>query len=381
MAVRARGRAAWLPQVSPLQCRSSLFSALLFLLLQLAHGRDYYDILSVSKGASDSQLKRAYRKLALKYHPDKVKGQDREVASKKFADINHAYEVLSDAEKRRIYDRYGEEGLKQHEGRGGGGGGPQDIFSQFFGRGGFGFGGGDEEEEEQMPKGNDVVVGLEATLRDLYLGASFKVTRDKNVIKPAPGKRECNCRARVVTRQLGPGMFQQYTTQQCEQCDNVKYEREAETLTVQVEPGMRNGQEISFFEHGEPTVDGDPGDLKFVIVTAPDATFERRGSDLHHNVTISLVDALVGFTMEIEHLDGHKVTLAASGVTRPGQVVVIKGEGMPVYDSTHRGDLYVSYSVALPKALSEEQKAAVRREFPPDTPFIGLKGSQAHDEL
>lgn len=346
----------------------------------MAQGRDYYDILNVSKGASDSQLKRAYRKLALKYHPDKVKGSDREAASKKFAEINHAYEVLSDAEKRRVYDRYGEEGLKQHEGRGGGGGGgPQDIFSQFFGRG-FGFGGGDEDEEEQTPKGHDVIVELEVSLRDLYLGASFQVTRDKNVIKPAPGKRECNCKARVVTRQLGPGMFQQYTTQQCEQCDNVRYVREAETLTVQVDPGMRDGQEISFFEQGEPTVDGDPGDLKFIVVTAPHMRFERRGSDLHHNATISLVDALVGFITEIEHLDGHKVKLAAGGVTRPGQVVLIKGEGMPVYDSTHRGDLYVRYSIAFPKALSEEQKAAVRMHFPTGTAFEGLE-AQGHDEL
>jgi len=339
--------------------------------LQLAHGKDYYDVLKVSKGASDAQLKRAYRKLALQYHPDKVKASEREAASKKFADINHAYEVLSDSEKRRIYDRYGEEGLKQNEGRGGGGGGPQDIFAQFFG-GGFGFG-GREEEEEQTPRGHDVRVTLELSLKDLYLGASLKVVRDKNVIKPASGTRECKCRQKMVTRQLGPGMFQQYTTQECERCPNVQYAREEEHLTVQVDPGMRDGQEISFFEQGEPIVDGDPGDLKFVVVTAPDSRFDRRGSDLYYNQTITLVDALVGFNKQVEHLDGHAVPLQTQGVTRPGQVVVIKGEGMPVHDSTHKGDLYVTYTVTFPASLSASQKESVSALFPAETAY--------HEEL
>lgn len=342
-----------------------LLSSLFFVLVavHIVDGKDYYDVLSVSKGASDPQLKRAYRKLALQYHPDKVKSSDRETASKKFADINHAYEVLSDAEKRKIYDRYGEEGLKQHEGRGGGsGGGPQDIFAQFFG-GGFGFG-GQQEEEEQTLRGDDIRIPLQLTLKDLYVGASLQVTRDKNVIKPAAGKRECNCKQKMVTRQLGPGMFQQYTHQQCEQCDNVKFVREEDTLTVQVDPGMRDGQEISFFEQGEPVVDGDAGDLKFVVIAAPDDKFERRGADLHYNASISLVDALVGFSTEVVHLDGHKVPLSSKAVTSPGQVVVVKGEGMPVHDSTHKGDLYITCSIDFPQNLSEDQKKGVLALFP-----------------
>lgn len=350
-----------------------------FALFYAVQARDYYDILKLSKGATDSQIKRAYRKLALIYHPDKVKGsaKDKEAGSKKFADISHAYEVLSDAEKRKIYDRHGEEGLKQHQ-AGGGGGGGQDIFSQFFG----GFGGfGGQQEEESTPKGNDVVVELEVSLKDLYLGNHFDVVRDKSVIKPAPGKRQCNCRNKMVTKQVGPGMFQQYAMQECEECPNVKLVRDVESLSVAVEPGMKDGQEIVFFEQGEPLIDGDTGDLKFVVKAAKDPRFERRGADLHYNATISLVDALVGFSMQIEHLDGHLVELGrplaasktAGGVTRPGQVQVIKGQGMPVYESRHVGDLYVTYSVAFPVSLTEKQKTIVRETFPP--------GTALHEEL
>ncbi|KAG5231690.1 DNAJ heat shock family protein [Salix suchowensis] len=243
---------------------------LLLLCVALSHyaiiaiaGKSYYEVLQVPKGASDEQIKRAYRKLALKYHPDKNPGN--EEANLRFAEINNAYEALSDSEKRSIYDRYGEEGLKQHMasgGRGGGGGmNFQDIFSQFFG-------GGSTEEEEKIVKGDDVTVELDATLEDLYMGGSLKVWREKNVIKPAPGKRRCNCRNEVYHKQIGPGMFQQMTEQVCEQCQNVKYEREGYFLTVDIEKGMQDGQEVVFYDDGEPIIDGEPGDLKFRIRTA-----------------------------------------------------------------------------------------------------------------
>nr|GMD12110.1 DnaJ protein ERDJ3B-like [Ipomoea batatas] len=240
-------------------------SKLLVLLLCLSYSliaiaaKSYYDILQVPKGASEDQIKRAYRKLALKYHPDKNPGN--EEANKKFAEINNAYEVLSDSEKRNIYDRYGEEGLKQHAASGGGRGAGmniQDIFSSFFG------GGSMEEEEEKIAKGDDVIIDLDASLEDLYMGGSQKVWREKNILKPAPGKRRCNCRNEVYHRQIGPGMFQQMTEQVCDQCPNVKFEREGYYITVDIEKGMQDGQEVVFYEDGEPKVDGEPGDLKVI---------------------------------------------------------------------------------------------------------------------
>ncbi|KAG7014327.1 DnaJ protein ERDJ3B, partial [Cucurbita argyrosperma subsp. argyrosperma] len=330
--------------------------ALCYVLSAIA-GKSYYDILQVPKGASEEQIKRAYRKLALKYHPDKNQGN--EEASKRFAEISNAYEVLSDGEKRNIYDRYGEEGLKQHAASGGRGGGMgmniQDIFSQFFG------GGGDMEEEEKIPKGDDVVVELDASLEDLYMGGSLKVWREKNVLKPAPGKRRCNCRNEVYHKQIGPGMYQQMTEQVCEQCPNVKFEREGYFVTVDIEKGMQDGQEVTFYEDGEPMIDGEAGDLRFRIRTAPHDIFRREGNDLHATITITLVQALVGFEKSLKHLDEHLVEIGTKGITKPKEVRKFKGEGMPLHFSTKKGDLYVTFEVLFPTSLTEDQKTNIQK--------------------
>ncbi|KAF5931430.1 hypothetical protein HYC85_032303 [Camellia sinensis] len=334
-------------------------SKLIFLLCVLSHaliaiaGKSYYDILQVPRGASDEQIKRAYRKLALKYHPDKNQGN--EEANKKFAEMSNAYEVLSDSEKRNIYDKYGEEGLKQHAASGGGGGGMniQDIFRNFFG-------GGPMEEEEKIVKGDDVIVELDATLEDLYMGGSLKVWREKNIIKLAPGKRRCNCRNEVYHRQVGPGMFQQMTEQVCEQCPNVKYEREGNFITVDIEKGMQDGQEVVFYEDGEPIIDGEAGDLRFRIHTAPHDHFRREGNDLHTTVTITLGQALVGFEKTIKHLDDHLVDISSKGITKPKEIKKFKGEGMPLHFSTKKGDLYVTFEILFPTTLTEDQKTQIK---------------------
>lgn len=328
------------------------------LTLSVLAGKSYYDILQIAKGSTEDQIKRAYRKLALKYHPDKNQGN--EEANKKFAEINNAYEVLSDRDKRNIYDRYGEEGLKQHAAQGGGGRGGgmnmQDIFSSFFG-------GGEPEEEDKVVKGDDVIVDLDASLEDLYMGGTLKVWREKNVLKPAPGKRRCNCRNEVYHRQIGPGMFQQMTEQVCEQCPNVKYEREGYFITVDIEKGMQDGQEVSFYEDGEPIIDGEAGDLKFKIRTAPHDIFKREGNDLHTTVSISLVQALVGFEKNIKHLDEHLVEIGSKKITKPKEVRKFKGEGMPLHISSKKGDLYVTFEVLFPSSLTEDQKTKIKEVF------------------
>jgi len=389
---RARARSPTFPHTPTLRAFSRSPALPLSLLpssSSLHPSRNFYNILGVPRGAGDAQIKRAYRKLALQYHPDKVGGSeaDKAAAAAKFADINAAYEVLSSEETRRIYDRYGEEGVKQHAAQGGGGGGggggfgrgPQDIFSQFFGFGG-GFGGGGGDGEPEARRGADVRMPLEVRLEDLYTGAALAITRVKLVVVPGPGTRKCGCRARVVTRQLGPGMYQQYTTEECDECPGVALEPEAKDLTVTIAPGARAGEEVHFFEEGEPEVDGDPGDLVVVLDPAPHATFARVGDDLTMNATISLLDALVGFERSVPHLDGHPIRLASEGMTRPGAVAIIPGEGMPKpgkvkaaaaggkkpapppSPATH-GDLHVTYTVSFPRTLTDKQKAAVREHF------------------
>lgn len=237
---------------------------------------------------------------------------------------------------------------------------PCGVYRFFGGAFNFGFGG---SQEEETPRGDNVHVELEVSLKDIYTGRTFTVKRDKNVIKPASGKRECNCKQKVYTKPLGPGMFQQITRKECEQCDNVKFVREIDNLDVTVEPGMVDRQEISFFEEGEPVIDGDAGDLIFVLRVLPDPVFKRLKNDLKLEMTISLLDALVGFKRELKHLDGHMVTVENKGITSPGQVMKIAKEGMPVYETGKKGDLYITFIISFPTSLSDGEKKQVQSLF------------------
>lgn len=336
-------------------------------------GKDFYSVLGVARNAPAEQIKRAYRKLALKYHPDKNPGDEK--AKTKFAELSNAYEVLNDEEKRQIYDRHGEEGLKQHQQGGGGGGGghPGDIFSQFFGGGFGGFGGfgGGMQQEPETPKGEQVTIDLYVSLKDLYLGNTIKVLRDKDVLKPAKGKRKCNCRQKMVTRQVGPGMFQQYAQNECEECPNVKLAREQSVLMADIEPGMENGKEIVFFEEGDVLIDGDPGDLVMKVTAQYDKQMKWKRGDKDNNLymdkEITLVMALNGFETEITHYDGRKIVLKNDEVTTPGFVQTYKNEGMPKFGASRKfGDLVVTYSIKFPKKVPKGSKQIVKDIFSSD---------------
>ena len=173
-----------------------LFFLFTLLLLALA-GRDFYKILGVNKSASKKEIKKAYRKLAMKYHPDKNPGDD--TASDKFKEIGEVYEILADDDKRKTYDRHGEDGIKNMQ-QGGG----HDPFANFFGH--FGF--GQQQEEQQEHKGSDVVVDLFVSLEELYLGNFVTVKRDRPTYEETSGTRQCNCRMEMKTHMTGPGSFQ-----------------------------------------------------------------------------------------------------------------------------------------------------------------------------
>ncbi|KAG8135862.1 hypothetical protein E2320_008858 [Naja naja] len=283
-----------------------LLLLLLCLLGEAIAGRDFYKILGVPRSASVKDIKKAYRKLALQLHPDRNPDDPR--AQEKFQDLGAAYEVLSDEEKRKQYDAYGEEG--------------------FFGDFGFMFGGSPRQQDRNIPRGSDIIVDLEVTLEEVYSGNFVEVIRNKPVARQAPGKRKCNCRQEMRTTQLGPGRFQMTQEVVCDECPNVKLVNEERTLEVEIEPGVRDGMEYPFIGEGEPHVDGEPGDLRFQIKVLKHPVFERRGDDLYTNVTISLVEALVGFEMDIAHLDGHKVHIARDKITKPGAKLWKKGEDL-----------------------------------------------------
>lgn len=329
---------------------------LLYLIGAVIAGRDFYKILGVPRSASIKDIKKAYRKLALQLHPDR--NPDDPQAQEKFQDLGAAYEVLSDSEKRKQYDTYGEEGLKDgHQSSHG------DIFSHFFGDFGFMFGGTPRQQDRNIPRGSDIIVDLEVTLEEVYAGNFVEVVRNKPVARQAPGKRKCNCRQEMRTTQLGPGRFQMTQEVVCDECPNVKLVNEERTLEVEIEPGVRDGMEYPFIGEGEPHVDGEPGDLRFRIKVVKHPIFERRGDDLYTNVTISLVESLVGFEMDITHLDGHKVHISRDKITRPGAKLWKKGEGLPNFDNNNiKGSLIITFDVDFPKEqLTEEAREGIKQ--------------------
>lgn len=328
-----------------------LFLIFSLLLLALA-GRDFYNILGVSKTASKKEIKKAYRKLAMKYHPDK--NPDDDTASDKFKEIGEAYEILADDDKRKTYDRHGEEGVKNMQ-QGGG----HDPFANFFGH--FGF--GQQQEEQREYKGSDVVVDLFVTLEELYLGNFVTIKRDRPTFEETSGTRQCNCRMEMKTHMTGPGSFQMTQHRVCDQCANLRLVTVTEELELEIEPGMLDGMTQRFSGKGEPHMEGEPGDLFFKVKTMRHSIFERKGDDLYTNLTISLQEALVGFDMTLHHLDGHGVPVKREKVTWPGAIIMKKGEGMPNFENRNKlGNLYITFDVKFPRGeLSSEDKDKIRK--------------------
>merc|ERR1719161_2940772 len=268
----------------------------------------FYKLLEVDKNASDAEIKKAYRKLAIKHHPDK--GGDPE----KFKEITRAYEVLSDSEKRAQYDRFGEEGLED----GGGGGDPTDIFDAFFGGGGRRGGG-----KRSRQKTKDVVQPLKVTLEQLYGGATKKMAITRQVIDKQKGVQACSeCDGRGVKVQvvrMGP-MIQQMQSA-CSACGgqgkSFKRKSEREVLEVHIQKGSPSDHKITLREMADEHPNADPGDVVFVLKEQEHPLFKRRGADLFIERTISLVEALCGFELELTHLDGRKLLIKTS----PGDIV------------------------------------------------------------
>ncbi|KAI8360838.1 hypothetical protein EDC96DRAFT_512735 [Choanephora cucurbitarum] len=342
----------------------------------------YYDILEVSVDASDNEIKKAYRKLAMKYHPDKNPDE-----GERFKEISHAYEILSDPDARASYDQFGEDGPGGAGGGGFGGMSADDLFANLFGGGGgggFDFGGGGDfyyGSGGGMPrrprKGENMKYPLNVTLEDLYLGKRTKLASSKNVIcSNCDGKggktgatRKCNaCKGRgfqVAMRQVGMGMIQQMQVpcqecdhtgeiakDRCKKCKGKKVTEEKKILEVFIEKGMEDGQRIYMKGEGDQEPGIEPGDVILVLNQKEHATFTRKGQDLLCKVKISLTEALCGFDkVVVTHLDGRGIHVKhpAGKVIRPGMVKRIPHEGMPTYKRPdNRGDLFIQFDVEFP---------------------------------
>jgi chaperone protein DnaJ len=364
--------------------------------------RDYYDVLDVSKNATAEEIKKAYRKKAIQYHPDKNPG-DKD-AEEKFKEAAEAYEVLSDPEKRKRYDQFGHQGVGGSAGAGGFGGGfsgqgmsMEDIFSQFgdifgghFGGGGgfggfSGFGGGGGSSRPRVNKGSDLRVKVKVTLADVAHGVEKKIKVNKLVSCHAcngTGAENGNsfhtcstCGGSGVVNRVQNTMFGSMQTQgvcpncngsgkvvdrRCPQCnDGVK--REDEIITLHIPAGVYDGMQLSLAGKGNAAKSGgQPGDLIVVIEEIPDPQLIRDGNDIVYNLLLSFPTAALGGNAEVPTIDGKARIKIAAG-TQPGKVLRLKGKGLPSVNSYGTGDLLVNVSVFVPESLNDEEKRSIER--------------------
>ena len=370
--------------------------ALLCLLPLLAIcAEDYYKLLGLSKDADDRQIKKAYRNLSKKYHPDK--NPDDDSAKQKFVEIAEAYDVLIDPEVRKVYDQYGHEGVKQHKqgGQRGGGHDPFDLFSRFFGGGGH-FGRGQR-------RGQNMERIYHAPLRDFYNGADHDFTIEKQVICEAcegsgseDGHRDtcnkCGGQGMVVQKHmLAPGIFQQMQMQcdacggrgstikhRCKVCNGNRVVKGEEKYELHIERGMPKGVRVTYENEGDESPDWEAGDLVVHLhekgpelgkeeKERTDGTFFRRkDQNLFWREVLSLREAWMGgWARNLTHLDGHIVPLSRKRgqVVQPGTVEVVANEGMPIWrhegDTQAFGALHVEYVVVLP----DEMEKGMEKDF------------------
>lgn len=356
----------------------------------MAEKRDFYEVLGVKKGASEDELKKAYRKLAKENHPDLHPG-DKECEAR-FKEINEAYEVLSDPDKRAKYDQFGHAAFDPSQGFGGGGfggfegfGGFGDIFSDIFG-GGFGFGGGGGRNPNAPRKGDN----LRATVNIKFEEAAFGVKKEVFVskIEQCPDCKGTGC-AEGTTAEVCPdckgsgtvmstkrtpfGMVQ--SSEQCPKCKGrgkiihspcktcrgMGSVRRQHKVTVSVPAGIDDGQTISLRGQGNAGLNGGPaGDLLITVLVQPHARFERDGASILLDQEVSFAQAALGAEVEVPTLDG-KVKLYIPEGTQTGTTFRLKGKGVPFLRNGGRGDQFVTVKVAVPRGLSSAQKDALRQ--------------------
>lgn len=335
-----------------------------------AQDTELYDTLEVAPDASGPEIKKAYKKLALKNHPDRGGDEDR------FKKISAAYEVLSDPDRREAYDRCGKAGLE------GAGMDNFDLFSQLFG--------GGQRAPPRAPRerrGKDVHHALRVTLEDLYCGKVRKMAVERKVPKDPgrPAERCQTCRGTgVVTleRRLGPMLTQ--TQHPCQRCGGLgvaaELTVERKVLEVTIEKGMQDGDTIKFHGEADQLPGTIPGDILFRLQLMRHPSFVRRGDHLLVTKEISLREALVGCSLHVVHLDKRVLELTSREVIRPTSIKVVRGEGMPRHgDPFTKGDLVLRFDIQYPSALSASTVKALERVLPAPPPAAAhLSGTDTY---
>ena len=354
----------------------------------MSEKRDYYVVLSVAREASDDDIRKAYRQAALKHHPDRNPGD--QAAETKFKEATEAYSVLSDAEKRAAYDRYGHAGLNGGAGFDFNGAGMgdilshfQDMFSDFFGGfSGQGQPGAGGRRKRGVDRGQDVRVEAVISLKEALLGGKHEITVSGAApcdtcagSGAAPGTKTETCTqcrgSGQVTAQRGFIMFSspcarcrgtgQYLPSPCQTCHGAGAVERQRKVLVAIPGGIDSGQRLRVPRQGMPGPNGLPaGDLYVDIEVEGDPRFERQGADLGTRASISFTEAALGCKVEIPMPDDTVVTADVEPGTQPNSVIVVHGQGMPRLDRHGRGDLHVAVNVRVPKKLSKQAKKLLR---------------------
>ena len=357
----------------------------------MAEKRDYYEVLGIQKGASEDEIKKAYKKLARKYHPDMNPG-DKE-AEEKFKEVNEANEVLSDPEKKARYDQFGFAGVDPNYGAGAGGAGGfgggfdfgdlGDIFGSFFGGG---FGGGRRANPNAPQRGESIRASVSVSFTDAAFGCEKSVTLERSEMCGtckgngcAPGTTpevcpDCHGTGTVqVRRQTPMGVFAsngpcrkcggtgRLIHQPCPDCRGGGTVRKRKTIQVTIPAGIDHGQTISLRGQGNAGKNGGPaGDLLITVMVQPHDLFRRDGVDVFCEAPITFTQAVLGAELEIPTIDG-KVKYSIPEGTQTGTVFRLKGKGIPVLNGRGRGDQYVTVTIETPRNLNKEQKEALRK--------------------
>jgi molecular chaperone DnaJ len=351
--------------------------------------RDYYDVLGVAKNASEEEIKKAYRKLAMKYHPDRNQGKEGKSAKEsedKFKEVKEAYEILTDANKRAAYDRFGHAGVDPSAG--GAGGGPGfgnfadafgDIFSDIFG-GAMGGAGGRGGRSAAF-RGADLRYNMEITLEQAARGFSTDIrvpswdacdTCKGSGAKPGTSPKACGTCGGSGAVRMTQGFFSIQQTcptchgsgkviaEPCVTCHGDGRIKKNKVLEVNIPAGIDEGQRIRLSGKGEPGRNGGPpGDLYVEIRIKPHDVFQRDGDDLHCEVPVSIAIAALGGDVDVNTLDG-KVSLSIPEGTQSGKTFRLRGKGVKGVRSSYPGDLYCHISVETPVRLTEKQKKLLR---------------------
>ncbi|MDP4208779.1 MAG: molecular chaperone DnaJ [Bacteroidota bacterium] len=354
--------------------------------------RDYYEILEVSKNASKEEIKKAYRKQAIKFHPDKNPG-DKE-SEEKFKEAAEAYEVLSDDNKRARYDQYGHAGVGGAAGGGGFGGGMnvEDIFEHFgdifggFGGGFGGFGGGSRRGGRHVSKGSNIRVKVKLNLQEVAQGVEKKLKLQKYVscqhcngtgADKGTAFTECStCHGTgQVTRVAQTFLGQMQTSSVCPTCEGegriIRTKcthcygegmvKDQEIITVKIPAGVASGMQMSVNGKGNAARRGGVnGDLLVVIEEEENQELIRDGNDLIYNLYLSFPDAALGSTVEVPTVDG-KVKIKIDAGTQPGKILRLRGKGLPEVNGYGQGDLLVNINVWVPKNLSKDERKIVEK--------------------